>query len=106
MEAVLPSLAWPAGEIDRVPYRVYTDADLYKRELERIFYAGHWNYVGLACEVPNPGDYRTTWIGERSVIRRRHQRRREPLRAPRRTLLSHRSRQRQGFRLSLSPVEL
>ena len=68
MEAVLPSLAWPAGEIDRVPYRVYTDADLYKRELERIFYAGHWNYVGLACEVPNPGDYRTTWIGERSVI--------------------------------------
>ncbi|MGD9942691.1 MAG: aromatic ring-hydroxylating dioxygenase subunit alpha [Burkholderiaceae bacterium] len=68
MQAAMPSLDWPEGQIDRVPYRVYTDAGVYRRELERIFYAGHWNYVGLACEVPNPGDYRTTWIGERSVI--------------------------------------
>jgi salicylate 5-hydroxylase large subunit len=61
-------LEWAEADVSRVPYRAYTDPDLYRRELERLFYRGHWNYAGLACEIPNPGDYRTTWIGERSVI--------------------------------------
>lgn len=61
-------LDWAVADVSRVPYRAYTDPGLYRRELERLFYRGHWNYVGLACEIPNPGDYRTTWIGERSVI--------------------------------------
>ena len=62
------SIHWQAGADSRVPYRVYTDTELYKRELERFFYAGHWCYVGLEAEIPQPGDFKRTTIGEREVI--------------------------------------
>jgi salicylate 5-hydroxylase large subunit len=52
----------------RIPYAIYTDEALYRRELERLFYHGHWCYVGLEAEVPEPGDFKRTQIGERSVL--------------------------------------
>jgi salicylate 5-hydroxylase large subunit len=60
--------SWPAGNNSRVPYSVYADPALYRRELERFFYSGHWSYVGLEVEVPHAGDFKRTAIGERSVI--------------------------------------
>ena len=57
-----------AADCSRVPYTRYTDPALYGRELERIFYGRHWSYVALECELPEPGDYKTTWVGERAVI--------------------------------------
>ncbi len=62
------SAIWPAEGSSRIPFRVYTDEQLYRRELEQCFYRKHWNYVGLEAEVPNPGDFKRTVIGERSVI--------------------------------------
>lgn len=59
---------WEAGNASRVPAAVYTDPDIYARELERIFYGPHWSYVGLEIEVPEPGCFKRTSIGERSVI--------------------------------------
>ena len=59
---------WAPGNHSRVPYRTYTDEALYRRELERLFYRGHWCYVGLAAEIPEAGDFKRTAIGERSVI--------------------------------------
>ncbi|MEE8334508.1 MAG: Rieske 2Fe-2S domain-containing protein, partial [Alphaproteobacteria bacterium] len=56
------------GGRTRIPYRFYRDADLYERELERIFYGPTWNYVGLECEVPNAGDFRRVHVGEREVL--------------------------------------
>ena len=52
----------------RIPFAVYTGAELHLREMERFFYRGHWSYVGLEAEIPNPGDFKRTKIGERSVI--------------------------------------
>lgn len=60
-------LAWDL-EHGRIPFGVYTDGELYRRELARMFYRGHWCYVGLEAEVPNPGDFKRTSIGERSVL--------------------------------------
>ena len=60
--------AWPEEGSARVPYWVYQDPEVYAREQERIFSGPTWNYVGLEAEIPNPGDYRRTFIGERSVI--------------------------------------
>ena len=60
--------SWPQDNVSRIPYRLYTDPDIYQRELERIFYGPHWSYVGLAVEVPGPGCFKETSIGERSVI--------------------------------------
>ncbi len=59
---------WGDAPVSRVPGRIYTDAELYAEELQRFFYRGHWCYVGLDCEVPAPGDFKRTVVGERSVI--------------------------------------
>jgi salicylate 5-hydroxylase large subunit len=63
-----PSLAWTPPGSSRVPYWVYTDESIYRQELERFFYTGHWCYVGLEVEIPNVGDFKRTKVGERSVI--------------------------------------
>jgi salicylate 5-hydroxylase large subunit len=56
------------GGSHRIPNAVYSDAALHARELEAFFYTRHWCYVGLECELPNPGDFKSTFIGERPVI--------------------------------------
>jgi salicylate 5-hydroxylase large subunit len=66
---VFPTEAhWEGDGTHRIPFLAYTSDELHKRELERFFYKGHWCYVGLEAEVPNPGDFKRTVIGERSVI--------------------------------------
>ena len=59
---------WQGDGSHRIPFGVYTDAALHQRELERFFYRAHWSYVGLEAEIPNPGDFKRTAVGERSVI--------------------------------------
>ena len=59
---------WETPGTSRVPFAVYTDEDRHKKELERFFYKSHWSYVGLEAEVLNPGDFKRTVVGERSVI--------------------------------------
>jgi salicylate 5-hydroxylase large subunit len=59
---------WPAEGVGRVPYWIYTDAELYTREQERIFCGPSWNYVALEAEIPNPGDFKRTFVGDRSVV--------------------------------------
>ena len=59
---------WDSPSISRIPYWAYTDDAVYQRELERLFYQGHWCYVGLEAEIPNSGDFKRTKVGERSVI--------------------------------------
>lgn len=59
---------WPKEGISRIPYWVYTDPAVYRREMEVIFGGASYNYVGLECEIPNPGDYRRSFIGDKPVI--------------------------------------
>ena len=59
---------WENEGSSRIPFWVYTDDAVYKKELDRLFYKGHWSYIGLEAEVPNPGDFKRTVIGERSVV--------------------------------------
>ena len=56
------------GGSHRIPNRIYVDAELHARELEAFFYKAHWCYVALECEIPKPGDYKATMIGEKPVI--------------------------------------
>ncbi|MGF7135346.1 salicylate 5-hydroxylase large subunit [Paraburkholderia sp. EB58] len=60
--------AWKDDGSSRVPFWTYTDDSIYRKELERFFYSGHWNYVGFEAEIPNTGDFKRTVVGERSVI--------------------------------------
>jgi anthranilate 1,2-dioxygenase large subunit len=59
---------WPALDYSRVPYRLYHDPEIYEREQQRIFRGPVWNYLGIDAEIPNPGDFRTTWVGEAPVV--------------------------------------
>ena len=59
---------WGDAPTSRAPGWIYTDARLYAREMEQLFYKDHWCYVGLECEIPKAGDYKRTQIGERSVV--------------------------------------
>ena len=68
MNAPQPLSRWAREGSSRVPFWAYTDAQTYQRELDRIFYGPHWCYVGLEIEIPNVGDYKLSWVGERSVI--------------------------------------
>ncbi|MGB8415897.1 aromatic ring-hydroxylating dioxygenase subunit alpha [Paraburkholderia sp.] len=62
------TVKWEDEGTSRIPFMAYTDESTYKKELERFFYRKHWCYVGLEAEIPNPGDFTRTVIGERSVI--------------------------------------
>jgi phenylpropionate dioxygenase-like ring-hydroxylating dioxygenase large terminal subunit len=67
--AIIPSQrTWPTETLARVPYWVYQDPENYQRELRRIFEGAAWNFVGLEADVPKPGDFRTTFVGEMPVI--------------------------------------
>ena len=62
------TLAWPKEGNSRVPYRVFADAEIYRAELDRLFLGPTWQFLALADELPNPGDYKTTFLGETPVI--------------------------------------
>src|SRR4051812_45872768 len=59
---------WPADDTARVPFWVYCDPELYAREQARIFTGPNWNYVALEAEVPNPGDFKRSFVGDKPVI--------------------------------------
>ena len=59
---------WPPEGVTRVPYWVYQDADLYRREQERIFRGPTWNFLCLEAELAEPGSYLTTFVGEMPVV--------------------------------------
>ena len=59
---------WPRGDFSRVPYDVFTDESIYRLENERIFRGPIWNYLCHEIELPQPGDFVTTWAGETNVV--------------------------------------
>lgn len=59
---------WPEGEWTRVPAWVYSDEEVYRREQERIFEGPAWSYGALEAEIPQPGDFVLTSVGEKSVV--------------------------------------
>jgi phenylpropionate dioxygenase-like ring-hydroxylating dioxygenase large terminal subunit len=68
MSATSQSRVWPAEGITRVPYWVYQDEDIYAREQERVYRGATWNFLGLEAELTDPGDFKTTFVGEMPVV--------------------------------------
>jgi len=65
---MIDAAIWPTLDYSRVPYRLYHDAELYAREQQAIFRGPVWNYLALAAEIPNPGDFRAGYVGDTPVI--------------------------------------
>ena len=58
---------WPHG-LTRVPFWAYKDPDVLRSEQQRVFEGPVWNYLCLETELPNPGDWRATYVGEMPVV--------------------------------------
>jgi anthranilate 1,2-dioxygenase large subunit len=65
---MLSSSIWPKNDYSRVPYFLYHDQSVYDLEQEKIFRGPVWLFLGLAAEVPNNGDFRTTFLGDTPVV--------------------------------------
>ena len=61
-------LVWPAEGATRAPYQVFQDAAIYAREQERIFRGPTWSYLALEAELPNAGDFVSTFVGDTPVV--------------------------------------
>jgi anthranilate 1,2-dioxygenase large subunit len=59
---------WPEGGLQNIPDWVYTSPAIYQREIERIFHGPTWNFVALEAEIPNPGDFKRSFVGPTPVV--------------------------------------
>lgn len=59
---------WPGENYNRVPFDVFSDPATYEREREALFRGPSWNYLALAVEIPNPGDFLVSYVGETQVV--------------------------------------
>src|SRR3954471_17286617 len=68
LTAVHVERRWPDEGGGRVPSWVYTDPALYAVEQQRIFCGSSWSYVALEAEIPHPGDFVRTSVGDTPVV--------------------------------------
>lgn len=61
-------MEWPAADFSRIPFAVYHDEQVYKDEQDRVFRGPTWNYLALEAELPGPGSFVTTYVGDTPVL--------------------------------------
>jgi benzoate/toluate 1,2-dioxygenase alpha subunit len=57
----------PENGVHRIRRSVFTDAELFELEMKYIF-EGNWVYLAHESQIPNVGDYFTTYIGRQPVV--------------------------------------
>ncbi len=68
MTQPIADFTWPREGVTRAPYQVYLDPAIYEREQERLFRGRTWNFLALEAELPEAGDYKTTFVGDTPVV--------------------------------------
>jgi phenylpropionate dioxygenase-like ring-hydroxylating dioxygenase large terminal subunit len=68
MSAIATTRPWPAEGLTRVPYWIYSDADIYAQEQARIFAGPTWSFLCLEAELPRPETYRRSHLGAMPVV--------------------------------------
>jgi phenylpropionate dioxygenase-like ring-hydroxylating dioxygenase large terminal subunit len=66
-DAKTPFRSMVDAEVGTVARPIFIDEQIYQLELERIF-ARAWNFMCHESQIPNPGDFFLSYIGEESVI--------------------------------------
>ena len=59
---------FPRADGSRIAYEVYSSPEIYQLEQERIFRGPTWSFVALEAELPNPGDFKSTFVGDTPVV--------------------------------------
>lgn len=57
----------PEEGIVRVNRNIFTDPEIFELEMRHIF-EGNWIYLAHESQIPNPGDYFTTYIGRQPIM--------------------------------------
>jgi len=68
-----PLLKFPTEDGSRIPYAVFSSQAVYELEQERIFRGPTWSFLGLEAEIPNSGDFKSTFVGDTPVVMTRTQ---------------------------------
>ena len=63
----LSNLKW-SSDFTRLPYQMYVDQDVFELEQVKLFQGDCWHLLGLECEVKEPGDFVSTYIGTTPVV--------------------------------------
>ena len=61
-------LHWAPGTYSRVPYAIFQREDVHAVEQKKVFEGPVWNFLGLEAEIPNAGDFKTTFVGRMPVV--------------------------------------
>ncbi len=59
---------FPQADGSRVPYEVFSSQKVFEREQERIYRGPTWSFVALDAEIPNAGDYKSSFVGDTPVV--------------------------------------
>lgn len=62
------TVSFPQPDGSEVPYEVFSSQEVYELEQEKIYRGPHWNFLGLAAEVPEVNDFKRTYIGDTPVV--------------------------------------
>jgi phenylpropionate dioxygenase-like ring-hydroxylating dioxygenase large terminal subunit len=62
------TIQWPTKDASRVPFGIFTNPDIYDLEQKTLFRGPTWNFVAMEIEIPKPGDYKTTFVGDTPVV--------------------------------------
>jgi anthranilate 1,2-dioxygenase large subunit/terephthalate 1,2-dioxygenase oxygenase component alpha subunit len=61
-------LEWPREGLTKVPFWIYENEEIYRRELRSVFKGPVWNFLCLEAEIPDSQDFVTTFAGETPVV--------------------------------------
>jgi anthranilate 1,2-dioxygenase large subunit len=64
----VPLVQFPRTDGSRTPYKVFNSQEVYDLEQERIFRGPVWNFLALEAEIPNNGDFKSTFVGDTPVV--------------------------------------
>ena len=62
------AVTWPKQDFSRVPFHVFADQEVFDREQANVFHGPVWCYLALDAEIPKPGDYVSTFLGNTGVV--------------------------------------
>ncbi len=67
------SLRWPGDAQSRVPAWIYSDPEIFAREMQVFHHGPTWNLVAAECELPVAGSWKRSSIADKSVLVTRDQ---------------------------------
>lgn len=66
-ENILSRIHWPQ-EDNKIPQEVLTDPELFELEMDKIYAGPSWHLLAHEAEIPNAGDFKSTYIGRVPIL--------------------------------------